>query len=72
MCSNIRGEIILGSRRFIIGVVSLEKFLDLLDFFISGIEEIFVRCRCFDKVNMSSALNILLDVFHLEVHCLWV
>ena len=59
---------IFGSRRLRIGVVMLEKFLDLLDCAISGIEEIFFRCSCSEEVFGSSVLNILLVVFRLEVH----
>ena len=63
---------ILGSLRFRIGVSRLDKFLDVLDFFISGIKDLFVRYRCADKVIGSSVLNIMLDVFHLELHHIWV
>ena len=63
---------ILGSCRFRIEVARPEKFLDLLDCVFSGIEYIFVRCRCDGEVIGSSVLNILLDVFHLEVHRLRV
>ena len=63
---------ILGSWIFRIGVVSLDKFLDVLDCVISGIEEMSIRCRCADEVIRSSALNILLGVFHLEVHRLCI
>ena len=38
--SKIRGEIILGAPRFMMGVVRLDKCLGVLDFFISGIEDI--------------------------------
>ena len=50
----------------------MKKFLDEIDCVISFIEEIFVRCMCADKVIGISILNILLDVFHLEMHRLWV
>ena len=40
-CPNIRGEMILGIWRFRIVVVRLRECLDVLDFFISGIKEIF-------------------------------
>ena len=36
---NIRGEMILGNRRFRIGVVSLEELLDVLDCVNFGIED---------------------------------
>ena len=62
---------ILGSQIFIIGVVSLEKFIDVLDCVTSGINEIFVRCRCADELIGSSVLNILLGVLLLESHQLW-
>ena len=61
---------ILGSRVFSIGVVRLEECLYLLDSVISGIEDMLIRCRSAEDVIQSSVLNILLDVFHLEVHCL--
>ena len=41
--------------------MSLEECLDIPDFDISVIWEIFVRCRSFDKVIGSSVLSILLD-----------
>ena len=50
----------------------LEEFIDILDCVISGIEEIFVRCTSVDKVIVSSILNIIIDLLHLEVHCLQV
>ena len=56
---------ILGSLRFRIGVVSLDKSPDVLDCVISSIEEIGVRYMCADEVIKSSVLNILLDIFHL-------
>ena len=59
---------ILGGLRFRIGAVRLEKFLDVIDCVISGTEDIVFRYRCADKVIGSRILNILLDVFHLEVH----
>ena len=61
---------ILSSLRFIIGVVRVEKFLGVIYFLISGIEEIFVRYRCYDEVLGSGVLNILFDVLHLKVHLL--
>ena len=61
---------ILGSRVFSIGVVRLEECLYLLDSVISGIEDMLIRCRSAEDVIQSSVLNILLDIFHLEVHCL--
>ena len=59
---------ILGGLRFRIGVARLEKFLDVIDCVISGTEDIVFRYMCADKVIGSRILNILLDVFHLEVH----
>ena len=41
---------ILGSLRFRIGEVILEKFPDVIDCFIGGIGEIFVRYRCAGEV----------------------
>ena len=58
--------------RFRIGVVSMDEFFDVIDFVISGIEEICVRCRNVDEVVRSIILNILIDVLHLEVLCLRV
>ena len=63
---------ILGSRRFRIGVVRLDKLLDVLYCFVGGTEEVFFRSMCVDKVIVSSVLNILLGVFHLEVQQHWV
>ena len=60
---------ILGSQKFRIGVVRMEICLDVLDCLISGTDDIFVRySRCVDKLIGISVLNILLDVFHLEVN----
>ena len=50
----------------------MDEFIDVLACFISGIEDVCVRCRSVDKVIGSSFLNILLGVFHFEVHLLWV
>ena len=61
-----------GGQRSRIGVVSLEESLDVIDCFISNIQNICVRCRNVDKVTGSSVLNLLPDFLHLEVHCLWV
>ena len=63
---------ILSCRIFIIVVVRLQKCLEVIDFIIIGIEDIFVWCRCSDEVIGSSVLNTMLDVLHLEVHQLWV
>ena len=63
---------LLVSRGFRIGVVILEEFLDVLDFVIIGINEISVGYRSVDKLIESSVLNVLLDVFHLEIHHLCV
>ena len=71
-CSKIRGETILVCLRLRIEVVRLEKFLDVLDCLISGIRDIFFRYRCTDEVIGSSVLNIMLSVFNLEAHLLWV
>ena len=68
----ISGEIILGSLSFIIAVVRLDKCHYGIDFFISGIEDICVRYRCAYKLILISVFNILLDVFHLEVHRIWI
>ena len=61
-----------GGRRFRIGVERLEVCLDVLYFFVSGIEEIFVRCSVVDEVIRSIVFNILLGFLHLEVDCLRV
>ena len=61
-----------GGQRSRIGVVSLEETLDVIDCFISGIQNICVRCRNVDKVTGSSVLDLLPDLLHLEVHCFWV
>ena len=63
---------VLGSWIFRIGVASMEKFRDVNDYVISGIKEIGLGCISVNKVIGSSGLSILLDVFHLEVHLLWV
>ena len=60
----------LGGRMFRIVVVRLYEFLDVIDCVIRVIEEIFVRCRSVDEAIESSVLYVLIDVFHLEVHCL--
>ena len=52
--------------------MSMEECLDVLVFFISGINNIFIRCRNGEEVIGSSVLNILLDFLHLEVHRLRV
>ena len=59
---------VLGSRRFRIVVARLEECPDVRDCIISGIKEIRVGCGSVYKVIGSSVLNILLDIFHLEVH----
>ena len=70
--SKIRCEMILGIRGFGIGVVRLWKLLDVLDCFISGIDDIFFRNRCDDEVIGIILFIILFDIFRLEVHRLWV
>ena len=64
-CFKIKDEMILGSLRFRILVVMLEKFLDVIYCVIRGIEEVFVSYMCAGAVIGSSVLNALLDVFHL-------
>ena len=63
---------ILGSQRFIIGVAKLEKCLHVLDCVISSIDEMFVRCRCAGEVIGISTSNILLGLFHLDMHRLCI
>ena len=53
-------------------MVILEKFLDVIDFFISSIQKICVRCRNVDKKIGSIVLNLLTGFLHLEVHCFWI
>ena len=57
---------------FRIGVVRLEKGLDVLDCVIISINDLFVRLRCDEEVIGSSVLDILLGALHLEVHWLWI
>ena len=69
-CYDIRSEMFSGSwrikladwggQRSNIVLVSLEEFPDILDFFISGIQYICVRCMNVDEVIGSSVLNILI------------
>ena len=61
-----------GGQRSRIGVVSLEESLDVIDCFISNIQNICVRCRNVDKVTGSSVLNLLPDFLHFKVHYLRV
>ena len=60
LCSKIRNDMFLsswrrkltdwGGKRFRIGVARLEECLDVIDFVISGIENICVMCRDVDEV----------------------
>ena len=47
----------------------IEELLNIIDFIISSIHNICVRCRNVDKVIESRILNVLYDFLHLEVHC---
>ena len=49
--------------------MSLEEWLYVVGFFVSGMNEICVRCRDADEIIGSSALDFLPDFLHLEVHC---
>ena len=49
-------------------MVILEECLDAIDCFISGIHKICVRCRNVDEIKGNSALNLMPNLLHLEVH----
>ena len=59
-----------GGWRSRIGVVILEECIGVLDCVIRGIQNFCVRCRNVEELIGSSVLNILIDLFHLEMHCL--
>ena len=50
-------------------VVGLEECHDLIYGFISSIQNICVRCRNFDKIIISSVLDILTDFLQFYVTC---
>ena len=50
----------------------MEEFLDVLDSVVSGTEDICAWCRSVNGVIGGSVLNILLDIFHLELLCLCI
>ena len=50
-------------------MVSLEECRDIIDCFISGVQDICVRCRNVDKIIESSVSDFLPGFLRLEVHC---